>query len=60
MSNESKKLIRQMLQVDPKQRISVKELLSHPWLTLGVLEPVDYLPENTNTQDKECLRILAR
>ncbi|GJQ79329.1 hypothetical protein Trydic_g16194 [Trypoxylus dichotomus] len=60
MSNESKNLIRQMLQVDPKKRITVTELLSHSWVTLGVLDPVDFLPESINNLNKECVLILAR
>lgn len=59
MSNSSKQLIRQMLQVDPKKRITVKELLSHPWLTMGVLNTVEYYQENSKHRDDECIEIIA-
>uniref|UniRef100_UPI00358FF331 maternal embryonic leucine zipper kinase isoform X2 n=1 Tax=Myxine glutinosa TaxID=7769 RepID=UPI00358FF331 len=33
LSSSSVQLLNQLLQVEPKQRISIKELLVHPWLT---------------------------
>ncbi|KRT83765.1 protein kinase [Oryctes borbonicus] len=60
MSNESKNLIRQMLQIDPHKRITVTELLSDPWVTLNVLAPVDFFPENIKSFNKECVLVLAR
>uniref|UniRef100_A0A8C4N242 Maternal embryonic leucine zipper kinase n=1 Tax=Eptatretus burgeri TaxID=7764 RepID=A0A8C4N242_EPTBU len=33
LSSSSIQLLNQLLQVEPKQRISIKELLVHPWLT---------------------------
>ncbi|XP_022910872.1 maternal embryonic leucine zipper kinase-like [Onthophagus taurus] len=60
MSQESRKFIRQMLQVDPKKRITVKEILTHPWITLGVLDPVDTSPDCIKCYDKECVVALAR
>nr|XP_020860295.1 maternal embryonic leucine zipper kinase isoform X3 [Phascolarctos cinereus] len=35
-------LLQQMLQVDPKKRISVKHLLSHPWIMQDNLCPVEW------------------
>ncbi|XP_068941355.1 maternal embryonic leucine zipper kinase isoform X4 [Petaurus breviceps papuanus] len=35
-------LLQQMLQVDPKKRISVKHLLSHPWIMQDNLSPVEW------------------
>ncbi|XP_074137857.1 maternal embryonic leucine zipper kinase isoform X2 [Sminthopsis crassicaudata] len=35
-------LLQQMLQVDPKKRISVKHLLSHPWIMQENLCPVEW------------------
>lgn len=32
LSEEAKDLIRRMLTVDPKQRITVRDILAHPWL----------------------------
>ncbi|KAG8225023.1 hypothetical protein J437_LFUL006034 [Ladona fulva] len=40
LSDDSKKLIRSMLQVDPKRRISIKELCCHPWVMEGYDTPV--------------------
>jgi len=40
LSRESRQIIKDMLQVDPKKRITVENLLSHPWMTVGVYEPV--------------------
>ncbi|CAG9824372.1 unnamed protein product [Phaedon cochleariae] len=59
LSLESKRLIRSMLQVDPKNRITIKELLNHPWLTLGILDPVEIKSENVIYQDHECLEVMA-
>lgn len=59
MSQDSKKLIRQMLQIDPKKRITVRELLSHPWLTLGVLNPVEYNQESRKNRDEDCISVMA-
>ncbi|XP_053555991.1 maternal embryonic leucine zipper kinase [Bombina bombina] len=35
-------LLHQMLQVDPKKRITVKHLLNHPWLMQGYTCPVEW------------------
>lgn len=40
LSAGSKRLIRSMLQTDPKKRITVDRLASHPWVTLGYDGPV--------------------
>ncbi|KAK9506875.1 hypothetical protein O3M35_008728 [Rhynocoris fuscipes] len=42
LSKESKQIINDMLQVDPRKRITVNELLSHPWITMGYYEPVSF------------------
>lgn len=49
-----------MLQVDPKKRIPVKKLLSHPWLTLGVMEPVKIRTEIYKSLDTECVSTMAK
>jgi maternal embryonic leucine zipper kinase len=41
LSVGSKRLIKSMLQVDPKKRITVDKLVCHPWVTLGYDEPVN-------------------
>lgn len=33
ISTEAKELIEMFLQVDPKERITLKEALNHPWFT---------------------------
>lgn len=60
MSKESLVLIRSMLQVDPKERITVNELLSHSWLTLGILDPVQIRTENSKSYDVECINAMAK
>ncbi|XP_010280183.1 PREDICTED: maternal embryonic leucine zipper kinase [Phaethon lepturus] len=40
LSPSSTLLLNQMLQVDPKKRITVKHLLSHPWLMQGYSDAV--------------------
>ncbi|XP_025893873.1 maternal embryonic leucine zipper kinase isoform X1 [Nothoprocta perdicaria] len=42
LSPSSTLLLHQMLQVDPKKRITVKHLLSHPWLMQGYSDPVQW------------------
>ncbi|KAM6304109.1 maternal embryonic leucine zipper kinase isoform 2-T2 [Podargus strigoides] len=42
LSANSTLLLNQMLQVDPKKRITVKHLLSHPWLMQGYSDAVQW------------------
>lgn len=37
VSDSAKDLIQQMLQVDPKQRITIQEVLNHRWLRVSSL-----------------------
>lgn len=60
MSKESQQLISLMLQVDPKKRITVRELLSHPWVTLDVLDPVEIRAENVKRHDDDCIALMAQ
>lgn len=46
-----------MLQVDPKKRVQLSQLLDHPWITLGVLEPVEYKTKISRKLDHDCLRV---
>ncbi|XP_015789030.1 maternal embryonic leucine zipper kinase [Tetranychus urticae] len=53
LSAEAKSLIQSMIQIDPKKRVTVKELLENPWIK-------DYLPNNSveiqkNIFDEEVL-----
>lgn len=42
LSDGSKELISQLLQIDPKKRIPIAELLKHPWLTKNVNVPIEW------------------
>ncbi|KAM6290020.1 maternal embryonic leucine zipper kinase [Aegotheles albertisi] len=42
LSSSSTLLLNQMLQVDPKKRITVKHLLSHPWLMQGYSDAIQW------------------
>lgn len=59
MSQESLKLIKSMLQVDPKKRITVQQLQSHPWISLGVLDSIEVKPEDFKYYDTQCVRTIA-
>lgn len=61
LSAESKQLIRFMLQVDPKKRITIDDLLCHPWIMLGDGDPVctDSLYE-MHEKNEACVTIMAQ
>lgn len=42
LSDESKEIISQLLKVDPKKRISIQDLLRHPWLTKSFNVPIEW------------------
>jgi serine/threonine protein kinase KIN1/2 len=54
---ECRNLIHKMLQTDPHQRISLNEIMNHPWITKGFNSPPEnYLPHREPLQlplDKE-------
>ncbi|XP_014261911.1 maternal embryonic leucine zipper kinase-like [Cimex lectularius] len=60
LTEQSKNIIKNMLQIDPKNRITIDQLLVHPWLTMGYYEPVSY---NTlhefHERDESVLETLA-
>nr|CAI5839930.1 unnamed protein product [Callosobruchus analis] len=60
ISKESLALLKSMLQVDPKKRITIKELLSHPWLTLGILDPVNFRGDDPKIHDPQCVEMMAK
>ncbi|CAH1405865.1 unnamed protein product [Nezara viridula] len=61
LSEESRKIIRDMLQVDPKERITVDELLSHQWITMGCLDPVTHNSLNLyHEKNNEVLNALGK
>ncbi|KAL9614846.1 MAG: hypothetical protein Q9167_000679 [Letrouitia subvulpina] len=51
LSSECKNLISKMLVTDPRQRASLSEILSHPWMTKGFnTVPENYLPHREPLQ----------
>lgn len=54
LSAGSRELLKVMLQVDPKRRITVSQLLTHPWLTGGpspaIVDPTSKYKVHTYTQ----------
>uniref|UniRef100_A0ABI7WXT3 non-specific serine/threonine protein kinase n=1 Tax=Felis catus TaxID=9685 RepID=A0ABI7WXT3_FELCA len=60
LSSSSVLLLQQMLQVDPKKRISVKNLLSHPWIMHDYNCPVEWQSKNSLIHlDEDCVTELA-
>ena len=43
LSNNSKMLIKSMLQIDPVKRITIHELCRHPWITGNSLKSVSFI-----------------
>ncbi|XP_075047217.1 maternal embryonic leucine zipper kinase [Mixophyes fleayi] len=53
-------LLSQMLQVDPKKRVSVKHLLKHPWLLQGYNCPVEWYSKcPLGYMDEDCVTELS-
>ncbi|KAJ4296438.1 Serine/threonine-protein kinase [Kalmusia sp. IMI 367209] len=51
LSTECRNLIHRMLQTDPAQRITLTEIMTHPWLTKGFnTPPENYLPHREPLQ----------
>ncbi|XP_055647615.1 maternal embryonic leucine zipper kinase isoform X1 [Falco peregrinus] len=60
LSPSSMLLLNQMLQVDPKKRITVKQLLHHPWLMEGYSRAVKWQTDYPLVQlDEECIAELS-
>ncbi|XP_058379565.1 maternal embryonic leucine zipper kinase isoform X2 [Diceros bicornis minor] len=60
LSPSSTLLLQQMLQVDPKKRISVKNLLSHPWIMQDYNCPVEWQSKTPLIHlDEDCVTELA-
>ncbi|KDR18291.1 Maternal embryonic leucine zipper kinase [Zootermopsis nevadensis] len=61
LSVGSKRLIKSMLQVDPKKRITVDKLVCHPWVTLGYDGPVNKdSVYDLHVRDEECLNVMSQ
>lgn len=51
MSAECRNLIHKMLQTDPTQRVTLSEIMNHPWITKGFnIPPENYLPHREPLQ----------
>ncbi|XP_064591717.1 maternal embryonic leucine zipper kinase isoform X4 [Zonotrichia leucophrys gambelii] len=60
LSPSSTLLLDQMLQVDPKKRITVQHLLSHPWLMQGFSDAVQWQSKYPlGHLDEDCVRELS-
>uniref|UniRef100_A0A8C7BFK2 non-specific serine/threonine protein kinase n=1 Tax=Neovison vison TaxID=452646 RepID=A0A8C7BFK2_NEOVI len=60
LSSSSILLLQQMLQVDPKKRISVKNLLNHPWIMHDYNCPVEWQSKNSLLHlDEDCVTELS-
>ncbi|XP_051499478.1 maternal embryonic leucine zipper kinase isoform X4 [Apus apus] len=60
LSPSSTLLLNQMLQVDPKKRITVKHLLSHPWLMQGYSDAIQWQSKySLGRLDEDCLMELS-
>ncbi|XP_063465821.1 maternal embryonic leucine zipper kinase isoform X17 [Symphalangus syndactylus] len=60
LSPSSILLLQQMLQVDPKKRISMKNLLNHPWIMQDYNYPVEWQSKNPFIHlDDDCVTELS-
>ncbi|XP_012939018.1 maternal embryonic leucine zipper kinase isoform X2 [Aplysia californica] len=55
LSEESKELIAHLLQVDPKRRITIPDLLQHEWLTHGFNVPIEWQSKYKKNLDDDCV-----
>ncbi|EGI60332.1 PREDICTED: maternal embryonic leucine zipper kinase-like [Acromyrmex echinatior] len=59
LSNNSKMLIKSMLQIDPAKRITIHELCRHPWITRSSLKPVSFIHRTEFEKDNEVLNTMS-
>lgn len=59
LSTSSRRLIRAMLQTDPKKRITIQELCNHPWITSGFLNPVTFAHKTNFEKDDDVLSTMS-
>ncbi|XP_054706769.1 maternal embryonic leucine zipper kinase-like [Uloborus diversus] len=59
LSSESKTILFELLQVDPRRRISIENLKIHPWVMKGYEAPVDWYFTRSVKLDQNCLAELA-
>ena len=60
LSKESIQILENLLQVDPKRRIPIKELLRHPWVVQGFNHPVSFKSKYKRDHfDDDCITELS-
>ncbi|KAK2180773.1 hypothetical protein NP493_426g00015 [Ridgeia piscesae] len=59
LSRESINVLAAMLQVDPKKRITIKELLHHPWVQKDFNHSVSWRSKFKSRVDEDCITELA-
>ncbi|XP_072765256.1 maternal embryonic leucine zipper kinase isoform X2 [Anoplolepis gracilipes] len=59
LSDDSKALIRSMLQIDPVKRITILELCHHPWVTSNSLKPIVFVHKTKFKKDDEVLSTMS-
>ncbi|XP_076173673.1 maternal embryonic leucine zipper kinase [Ptiloglossa arizonensis] len=59
LSSSSRRMIRAMLQIDPKKRITIQELCNHPWITVGFLNPVSFVHKTNFEKDDDVLSTMS-
>lgn len=53
-------LLNQMMQVEPKRRVTVRQLLDHPWMTAGYGSPVEWHSKQPLGHiDEDCITEMA-
>ncbi|ELT89723.1 hypothetical protein CAPTEDRAFT_157465, partial [Capitella teleta] len=60
LSIESQEIVGALLQVDPKRRIPIRDLVRHPWLLKGCDQPVSWRSKfKRDNLDQDCVTELA-
>ncbi|XP_011163522.1 maternal embryonic leucine zipper kinase isoform X2 [Solenopsis invicta] len=59
LSNNSKMLIKSMLQIDPVKRITIHELCCHPWITGSSMKFISFIHKTEFEKDDEVLSTVS-
>ncbi|XP_024886388.1 maternal embryonic leucine zipper kinase-like [Temnothorax curvispinosus] len=59
LSNDSKTLIKSMLQINPIKRITIHELCRHPWITGNSRKPISFIHRIEFEKDDEVLSTMS-
>ncbi|XP_033115584.1 maternal embryonic leucine zipper kinase-like isoform X2 [Anneissia japonica] len=61
LSDGCKEILKRMLQVNPKRRISITQLIEHPWVTKSFKTPVDWKTKCSKAQiNEDCVLEMAQ